>query len=471
LKDRVPVDANRKKFTLEGVSELATLADVILFLQAVFYGTVEYADNATEVGTPLNKANLLTDVTAALLGLGGDPSVDDALAKLYSIIQASIPIITFDDYYTTDALEHSTATALSTALSGPAVVTLDDYILFGGGLYNGSGSGVVNAYDTSLTRSTPAALSNGDTPGAARAGDYAVFTAGNWNATVYAYDNSLTQSTPTALSVGRKFIIGASAGSYAVFAGGYTSSSANSAVVDAYDSSLTRSTPTVLSAARRQGAGSTIESYALIAGGYGDSGVSDVVDAYDDSLTRSTPTALSAARYSLAAAATDDYALIGGGNTGNKSDVVDAYDTSLTRSTPTALSVARNGLAAAAISGLILFGGGTTGSNSAVVDVYDASLSRSTATNLNTARYSLAAGAIGRYVLFAGGETASDVSSAVVDTYTGYAADIDVPAFYAYKFTEHATEQFTRDGITYSVSSKANGYIKPAIKTLSGDYS
>lgn len=40
------------------------------------------ADEPTEVGTALNKANLLSDATATALGLAGDPTVNDAFAKL-----------------------------------------------------------------------------------------------------------------------------------------------------------------------------------------------------------------------------------------------------------------------------------------------------------------------------------------------------------------------------------------------------
>lgn len=40
------------------------------------------ADEPTEVGTALNKANLLSDSTATALGLSGDPTVNDAFAKL-----------------------------------------------------------------------------------------------------------------------------------------------------------------------------------------------------------------------------------------------------------------------------------------------------------------------------------------------------------------------------------------------------
>lgn len=39
-------------------------------------------DVPVEIGTPLNKSTLLTDATAALLGLGEDATVDDVLAIL-----------------------------------------------------------------------------------------------------------------------------------------------------------------------------------------------------------------------------------------------------------------------------------------------------------------------------------------------------------------------------------------------------
>ena len=40
------------------------------------------ADEPTEAGTALTKANLLSDATATALGLSGDPTVNDAFAKL-----------------------------------------------------------------------------------------------------------------------------------------------------------------------------------------------------------------------------------------------------------------------------------------------------------------------------------------------------------------------------------------------------
>lgn len=47
------------------------------------------ADEPTEAGTPLNKANLLTDATAAKLGLSGNPTVNDALSALGNLVVLS----------------------------------------------------------------------------------------------------------------------------------------------------------------------------------------------------------------------------------------------------------------------------------------------------------------------------------------------------------------------------------------------
>lgn len=57
--------------------------------QPAFYATIEMADNPTVVGTPLNKASLLTDATAALFGLGPNAVPDDVLEKARSLITAA----------------------------------------------------------------------------------------------------------------------------------------------------------------------------------------------------------------------------------------------------------------------------------------------------------------------------------------------------------------------------------------------
>lgn len=76
MKDRVPKYPGRVKITRsDGTSE---------------YATIERADEPVSgnEGTPLNKATLLSDDTAAMLGFAtsDDPTVDDALQGLYEHI-------------------------------------------------------------------------------------------------------------------------------------------------------------------------------------------------------------------------------------------------------------------------------------------------------------------------------------------------------------------------------------------------
>jgi len=141
---------------------------------------------------------------------------------------------------------------------------------------------------------------------------------------VDAYDVNLTRTTPTRLSMSRYGLAATTVGDYALFGGGYDSST-NFSTVDAYDSNLTRSTPTALSVRRTFLSATTLGNYALFGGGYGNSDHLPTVDAYDSNLTRSTPTALGVGRNSLAATTVGDYALFGGGYGSSYSAAVDAY--------------------------------------------------------------------------------------------------------------------------------------------------
>lgn len=69
MKDRVPANPGRVLITPEDGS-------------AAFYATMTRADNPTQEGDPLNKANLLKDATAALFGLGDTAVPDEVLAWL-----------------------------------------------------------------------------------------------------------------------------------------------------------------------------------------------------------------------------------------------------------------------------------------------------------------------------------------------------------------------------------------------------
>ena len=203
------------------------------------------------------------------------------------------------------SLTRSTPTSLSQAREYLAATNIGGYALFGGG-YADFYSNVVDAYDNSLTRSTPTSLSQYRTNLAATSvvhtGDsspqsgYALFAGGYYNdsghtypAIVDAYDTSLTRTTPTALSEGREFLggtnvapIGGSSpqSGYALFGGGSNSSYVPTATVDAYNTSLTRITPTELSQARKYLAATNIGGYVLFGGGEASSTRFAVVDAY-----------------------------------------------------------------------------------------------------------------------------------------------------------------------------------------------
>ena len=314
---------------------------------------------------------------------------------------------------------YGTITELSVARRNLAATSVGNYALFGGGDTNNATNTTkaVDAYDMSLTRTTPTVLSAPRCNLAATiVGNYGLFGGGNGSSSgssissvVDAYNTSLTQTTPTALNISRYWLSATTVGDYALFGGGRTSNSISSAV-DAYDASLTRTTPNALSKARYDLAAATVGNYALFGGGNTGS-ATNVVDAYDMSLTRTTPTVLSAPRYNFAATTIGDYALFGGGW---NSSVVDAYDTSLTRTIPTVLSTSRHYLTATTVGDYALFGGGY---NSSVVDAYNTSLTRTIPTALSTARCNLAATTVGDYALFGGGADVKINTSSVVDAY------------------------------------------------------
>lgn len=225
-----------------------------------------------------------------------------------------------------------------------------------------------------------------------------------------AYDASLTRSA--AHIIGATVAIGGAAvGNYALFAGGTVYSQINednvTSDVLAYDPSLTFTTAPLLSVARANVKGASAGNYALFAGGRAD-GFCTTVDAYNASLTRTTATALSSTKNNSAAATVGNHAIFVG-NTAS----ADIYDASLTKTSAAILSTARTGLAATTVGDYAIFSGG------GVADFCDASLTRS---NIGTSMtgYDMGAATIGDYALFAGGHSGekSDTAYDSVEVYT-----------------------------------------------------
>ena len=319
------------------------------------------------------------------------------------------------------------ATALSTARYDMRAATVGKYALFAGGYISKSSFGYsvsssVDAYNTSLTKSTPTELScKRCGHAAASVGGYALFAGGassynflgygNILSSVDAYDASLTRSA--AHIIGATVAIGGAAvGNYALFAGGtvdgiLTKDTVTSDVL-AYDSSLTFTTAPLLSVARANVKGASVGNYALFASGRAN-GFCTTVDAYNASLTRTTVTALSSEENRSAAATVGNHAIFVGSTAS-----ADIYDASLTKTSAAILSTARTGLAATTVGDYAIFSGG------GVADFCDASLTRSSIGTSMTG-YEMGAATIGDYALFAGGYS-DEKSVTIYDSVEVYTA-------------------------------------------------
>lgn len=127
----------------------------------------------------------------------------------------------------------------------------------------------------------------------------------------YAPDNGPAHEVWENLSFARYYLVAASVGAKAIFAGGIGSSASNA--VDAYGTDGTRTSFTNLSVARYTLAAVAAGEKGIFAGGYISSkNISAAVDAYSEDGKRTSWANLSVARYSLAAAAAGTKAIFAG---------------------------------------------------------------------------------------------------------------------------------------------------------------
>lgn len=321
--------------------------------------------------------------------------------------------------------KYGTATSLSSKKNGWIGTSNPSYALF---LCTHS-TAEINAYNASLTKTSPHNFYAGQEGATATVGNYALYAGGMTGATqygpttsndMYAWDNSLTYQNRSIHS--SYLLAGASVGSYAIFAGGKDASSQFS-YARAFNTSLTESNVSALSQARSYLGGAKVGSYALFAGGYtSSSNKCAVVDTYNTSLTKGTAASLSVSRHYVKGVKTGNHALfVGGGeNTSTIFSTVDAYDASLTRTIPTSMSVARyTSYQPTDVGEYAVIAGGYGTACTDVVDVYDASLTRTLPTKLSSAKRYLGGATVGNYALFAGGATSMS-SSTYTDTVDVY---------------------------------------------------
>lgn len=157
-------------------------------------------------------------------------------------------------------------------------------------------------------------------------GAYALFYNG---LEVIAIDSSLTQQNLANLTVQRNNIGAAQNGAYALFAGGYYSST-NYNTVEAYDYSLTQTIAPSLTSVGSRLVGGRLGDFAVFSCCYPSS--TNYTDVYDTSLTRESKDPLSSQRFYTAVANTGNYLLYGGGrnNSYDYFATVDVYQLNIT---------------------------------------------------------------------------------------------------------------------------------------------
>ena len=384
-------------------------------------GIITAITSNTNIATATISGNTVT-VTAKG---GGNAPITITIAETDEYTSAScvfsitvtIPVV---DYY-------GTITSLNKARRTLAAAANNQYALFGGGMTADSQpsdtSAVVDAYNTSLTHTVPSGLRTGKTHLAATAiGNYVLFGGGahreidsNFSVTITesaqvdAYNTSLTRSTAANLNVARSSIGAASIGNYALFGGGSIGDDEPSNIVDTYNTSLTHSTATNLSVAREPHESTASNGkYVLFCGNYQYYAAVSNVDAYNASLTRSTASNLNSARSLLSATSVGDYVLVGGGyGTGGDSNrrhaIVDTYNTSLTHSMASQLSLARCNMQTTSNGNYAIFAGGLAGAEVSTVDIYDKYLTRTLGEPISISRFNGVGVSIGNYALFGGG--------------------------------------------------------------------
>ena len=189
--------------------------------------------------------------------------------------------LSYVNVFNTSLTRTTTNQGLSVARGELTATTVGNYALFAGGDNTSTDYiSTVDAYDTSLTRTIPTSLSVAKTGGSATTvGNYALFGGGATGKTtsrpykniytnvVNAYNTSLTRTIPTSLSEARGGMGSTTVEEYGLFCGGINNSATRVATIDVYDTSLTRTIPTSLSVARNGSSAVTLENYALVYGG------------------------------------------------------------------------------------------------------------------------------------------------------------------------------------------------------------
>ena len=332
-----------------------------------------------------------------------------------------------------------------------AATTVGNCAMFGGGYlgYSPWYSSDVVCFSPTLTRTITSLSAGRHSLGATAVGNYAVFAGGedgySCRSTVDAF-TALGVRSPAADLTVANHVIGATAGSYAIFVPAKPWDNGGTSV-SAYDSSLVKNTNIAGLPADYllDMSGTNInKNLAIFASNYSWEGGSHIFITYDSSLTQHTYTNLSTDGYDRAAASINGRAIFFDGKyedyyddewydeeTGelvsdtsyyyNTVSDVCAIDSSMTLTKLSASSDGRWGAKGVTVDdSFVVFGGGAASSwsdydddyydcSSAWIDVYDHTLTKvidanARPSNFQYARQQHAAAAVGDYAIFSGGQ-------------------------------------------------------------------
>lgn len=253
-----------------------------------------FSGGTAEVYSNSNSRTTTTalSVTRSKLQGGGNA---DYLIFAGGTSQQSYPLDTVDAYNNSNA--RSTATSLTAAVRAPGGGALGGKILVAGG--NASSGNVTTAqtYSTSLAKGVAGALSVAKYYMESATTNTHILLVGNYSNVsrnvVDAYTSSFSRTTAQATGINfRGYGFGAGAGSYAIFGGGHSGTSYETACY-AYDQNLSRSIAPNVGSGRMtmfdpvtssKGCSASGFGSAFFGGGMNASGALSDMDVYDDKL-------------------------------------------------------------------------------------------------------------------------------------------------------------------------------------------
>lgn len=230
------------------------------------------------------------------------------------------------------------------------------------------------------------------------------------------YDASTSKWSTAQLSQARHTIAATRVGDIAILAGGQTglsyAATRVSSAVDLYNVTTNTWSTTVLSQARSRINVVNTPGKAFFIGGVLDFYyLSDIIDIYDGATRQWSATRLPSYTANLAVAAGEKLILMG-----NPSQIYDPATGQFTSTT--AVTVRTNMTLANADTKALFAGGVVSGSVTAQVEIYNATSNQWTSAQLAQARAGMAAARLGNFVFLGGGSSAAGASD-VVDIYNG----------------------------------------------------